>query len=202
MKYGGLFRTPLITDDSGVQHWSCIAWGEITRNSVEKCRSKSPYCEFALRLKKGIFLNCIIRKRSSVYDIAKGLEAGDYIVAFGTYTERPYITKKDTKYSAAGTEKVSRSFEISFFVPGQLLNTLFNNLYGVFDAPPDPMLSAKDAKKKPRKPKKRDSTYDKLPDFGAPPDWGNPELDPSDHEQAESADTDPFSDDEDERNWY
>ena len=70
MKYGGLFRTPLITDDNGVQHWSCIAWGEVTRNAVEKCGSKNPYCEFALRLKKGVFLNCIIRKRSSVYDVA------------------------------------------------------------------------------------------------------------------------------------
>ncbi len=207
MKYGGLFRTPLLTDDNGVQHWSCIAWGEVTRNSVEKCGSKNPYCEFALRLKKGVFLNCVVRKRSSVYDIAKGLEAGDYIVAFGAYTEHPYTTKRDTKYSAAGTEKVARTYEISFFIPGQLLNTLFNNLYGVLDAPPDPMLSAKDAKKKkPRKPKKRDRTYDQMPDFGAPPDWGRPDLDPSDNDAPNPAEANTFDDydydDENERNWY
>lgn len=171
MKYGGFFRVPLIVDEMGdSQYWSCIAWGELTRDSVEKCAGKRPYCDFAIRLKRGVFINCRCYKGNALYEIAKGLETGDYIAVFGVYSEHHYVTRRDTKYTPAGTEKIARSLDISFFVPAAILSDLFNNLYGVRDAPPDPMLSASQQNRKQKqKPKvSMDRDFDGISDFPEP----------------------------------
>lgn len=173
MAIGGFFRTPIRLDEESVaQYWSCLAWGEVTRNSVEKCMGRRPFCDFALRLKRGVFINVKVYKDSPIYELAKAVEEGDILLAVGTYSERPYIVRRDTKYTAAGTEKVYREFAATVLLPLSMLSDLFNNLYGVRDAAPDPMLSAEPVKKDRRPPrlKTRDTSFDDETDFGDFPD--------------------------------